>query len=101
MLPGTVSLLELASDTPLTWVYRIKHWCRSPLPAFPEVQLTLGNRVAEGNFVVSNFVLRGTHLGLFLGIPPAGKFVDAAGVSILRFEGPTRFATTWCMFSPP
>jgi predicted ester cyclase len=46
----------------------------------------LGNVIAEGEFVVNNFRLQGTHRGPFLGVPESGKRVDVEGVTILRFR---------------
>lgn len=64
----------------------IKQWYRSLWTAFPDVQLTLGDIVAEGSFVANHFTLKATHLGPFLGNAPSGKSIEAAGVTILRFE---------------
>jgi steroid delta-isomerase-like uncharacterized protein len=64
----------------------IKAWYRGLWLAFPDLQLTIGNVVAEGDFVANNFSLQGTHLGEFLGVPATGKTVSFAGVTILRFK---------------
>ena len=63
----------------------IKQWYRSLWAAFPDVRITLGNLVAEGDFVANNFRLQGTHRGAFLGVPASGKRVDVEGVTILKF----------------
>lgn len=53
--------------------------------AFPDCQLTLDNLVAEGDKVACSFVVRGTHQGDFMGIPPIGKPINLTGATILRF----------------
>jgi len=63
----------------------IKQWYRSLWAAFPDCHLTLGNVVAEGDFVANNFRLTGTHRGVFLGTPASGRPIDVEGVTILRF----------------
>ncbi|MBI3959287.1 MAG: ester cyclase [Chloroflexi bacterium] len=52
--------------------------------AFPDMELTVEDQVAEGNAVVSRWTFRGTHQGELQGIPPTGKQVICSGVSIDR-----------------
>src|SRR5947207_4756558 len=51
--------------------------------AFPDLQWTIEELVAEGDKVASYNVWRGTHQGVFLGIPPTGKRVT---VSCMVFD---------------
>ena len=41
--------------------------------AFPDIALELEERVAEGDVVVSRYLMRGTHTGEWLGVPATGK----------------------------
>lgn len=43
--------------------------------AFPDLEWTIEDLVAEGQKVASSGFWRGTHQGMFLGIPPTGKRV--------------------------
>jgi steroid delta-isomerase-like uncharacterized protein len=43
--------------------------------AFPDLEWTIEEQVAEGDTLASYNVWRGTHQGVFLGIPPTGKRV--------------------------
>ena len=43
--------------------------------AFPDLEWTVEELVAEGEKVASYNVWRGTHQGVFLGLPPTGKRV--------------------------
>ena len=43
--------------------------------AFPDLEWTIEEQVAEGDKVACYTVWRGTHQGVFLGIPPTGKRV--------------------------
>jgi steroid delta-isomerase-like uncharacterized protein len=55
--------------------------------AFPDVQITIEEQVAEGDTVATRWTARGTHQGELLGVPPSGNRVEVAGVTISRIEG--------------
>jgi steroid delta-isomerase-like uncharacterized protein len=52
--------------------------------AFPDVQITVEDLIAEGDKVVMRYSWRGTHQGELLGIPATGKQVVGSGINILR-----------------
>jgi steroid delta-isomerase-like uncharacterized protein len=52
--------------------------------AFPDLELTIEDQVAERDRVVTRFTARGTHRGGLLGIPPTGRKVVVTGISIDR-----------------
>jgi len=53
--------------------------------AFPDLQLTIEDIIAEGQTVMARWSFRGTHKGDLSGIAPTGKQVTISGVSIARF----------------
>jgi steroid delta-isomerase-like uncharacterized protein len=53
--------------------------------AFPDLQLTIEDIIAEGQTVMVRWSCRGTHKGDLSGIAPTGKQVTISGVSIARF----------------
>jgi len=55
--------------------------------AFPDLQATVVDMVAEGDKVAHSFTLRGTHKGALMGIAPTGKQVTLTGTTISRFAG--------------
>ena len=55
--------------------------------AFPDAEVTIGNEIAEGDKVVVRWIVRGTHRGELLGIPPTGKQVAVTGITIYRLVG--------------
>jgi steroid delta-isomerase-like uncharacterized protein len=55
--------------------------------AFPDVQITIEEQVAEGDTVATRWTARGTHQGELLGVPPSGNRVEVMGVTISRIEG--------------
>jgi predicted ester cyclase len=52
--------------------------------AFPDLQFTIEDMIAEGDTVVVRYTTRGTHQGNFRGIPPTGKQVSGTGMFIDR-----------------
>ena len=62
--------------------------------AFPDVQLSVEEQVAEGDMVVTRWIASGTHQGEMMGIAPTGKRVRVAGTSVERVvEG--KIEETW------
>ncbi len=51
---------------------------------YPDLQLTVTRQIAEGDWVVTQVVMRGTHQGEWLGITPTGKAVEITAVNIDR-----------------
>jgi predicted ester cyclase len=51
---------------------------------YPDLSLTVTQQVAEGEWVVSHVVMRGTHQGAWLGIPPTGQAITITAVNIDR-----------------
>jgi len=55
--------------------------------AFPDIQFTIEDMIAEGDKVVSRLTIRATHKGEFMGIPPTGKQASITGIDIVRIVG--------------
>lgn len=67
---------------------------RMYLSAFPDLQMTIDDLIAEGDTVVVRLTGRGAQRGEFMGIAPTGKTISASAISIMRFrEG--RLAEEW------
>ena len=62
--------------------------------AFPDLQTTIDDQLAEGDKVMTRWTQRGTHRGEFMGIAPTGKHVTVTGITISRIEG-GKMAETW------
>ena len=57
------------------------------LQAFPDTQVTIHDQIAEGDKVTTRKILRGTHRGEFMGIPPTGKEIELLIIDIFRVTG--------------
>lgn len=55
--------------------------------AFPDFHTMIEDQVAEEDRVATRFRSTGTHRGPFAGIPPTGKRVTVAGITIQRLSG--------------
>lgn len=53
---------------------------------FPDIQWSLEEMVAEGDKVAARFVMRGTHRGVFSGVPASGKTINVQALNIYRFS---------------
>ena len=53
---------------------------------YPDMVVTVEGQVAEGDIVVTWFVMRGTHLGAFGGAPATGKTISLRGVNVQRIR---------------
>lgn len=52
--------------------------------AFPDLERTIEQIIAEGDKVVARWSAKGTHLGDFNGLPPTGNIVTSSGITIFR-----------------
>ena len=55
--------------------------------AFPDMQYTIEDMIAEGDKVALRWTLTGIHKGELMGIPPTGVPVSFKGNTIIRFAG--------------
>jgi steroid delta-isomerase-like uncharacterized protein len=53
---------------------------------FPDIHVTVEQTLAEGDWVATRNTWRGTHLGVFNGIPPTGKRIEITGIVLWRFN---------------
>ena len=65
--------------------------------AFPDLQVTVEEQVAEVHRVARRMTMRGTHRGELFGVPPTGKRVTMGGLDIVRVEG-NRLVEHWANF---
>ena len=65
----------------------LKDVLRGLRSAFPDMHWSVQEQIVEGDKVLSRFEWKGTHRGLFLGVPPTDRPVSVWGMVIDRFEG--------------
>ena len=62
----------------------LKYLVQTFRAAFPDLQFTVEDQVAEGDKVVTRWTMRGSNTGSFLGMPPTGRTVAVSGINIDR-----------------
>jgi steroid delta-isomerase-like uncharacterized protein len=55
--------------------------------AFPDLQESIEDVIADGDKVVTRVTVRGTHSGELMGIPPTGKRASWTAIAIFRVAG--------------
>lgn len=65
--------------------------------AFPDLQVTVEDVLAEGDKVVQRWSAHGSHQGELMGLAPSGKRISVAGITISRFEG-GKVAEEWELY---
>jgi predicted ester cyclase len=62
-------------------------WWASAHAAFPDMTFAVNLLIHQGDLVVSNWTLKGTHTGApFFGVAPSGDPVEINGTAILRMR---------------
>ncbi|MCK5239606.1 MAG: ester cyclase [Candidatus Thorarchaeota archaeon] len=54
--------------------------------AFPDIKYTVEDIIEDGDKLAAGWSAKGTHKGVFMGIPPTGKQVAFSGIEIIRIE---------------
>ena len=54
---------------------------------FPDIQWTLEEMITEGDTVAARFTMRGSHQGMFFGVPPTGKNIAVQAMNFYRLSG--------------
>jgi steroid delta-isomerase-like uncharacterized protein len=65
--------------------------------AFPDVQFTIDEQIAEGDKVVTRWSAHGTHKGELAGIPPTGKSATVTGMGVDRIVN-GKIVESWGLF---
>ena len=66
--------------------------------AFPDLQVTQADSVAEGDKVAFRWMMSGTHEGELMGIAPTGEKVTVMGIDIVRIGNDAEILDYWGEF---
>ena len=87
-------VLHLPGSPLIVGIEQAKQLMVTYTSAFPDLQLTTEDLVAEGDKVAIRNTWPGTHQGAFQGLPPIGKHVTFTGSDFFRFMG-GKIAEQW------
>jgi steroid delta-isomerase-like uncharacterized protein len=79
-----------APATPPEWVQGpegVRQAATELCTAYPDLDITHEDTLAEGDRVMIRWIMRGTHNGPLMGIPATGKPVTVAGIDVFRLAG--------------
>jgi predicted ester cyclase len=66
---------------------QVKELVAAVKAGIPDLRTEIVNLVAEGDVVVSRFIMTGTHTGSIMGEPPTGKKFSSRGLAYFRLTG--------------
>jgi len=75
---------DLASPEDIRGPEGVKEFASMYRNAFPDVQMSVQEQVAEGDLMVTRWIASGTHQGDIMGIAPTGNRVVVSGTSVER-----------------
>ena len=75
-------------DQDLQGLEEVKRRLARPFEAFPDLNVSVENAIAEGDKLVIRYTIRGTHQGETEEFgPPTQKRMELKGITMHRFEG--------------
>jgi steroid delta-isomerase-like uncharacterized protein len=72
----------------------LKHYVSIYRSAFPDIQDTVEDIVAEGDKVVVRWTSSGTHQGEFMGVAPTGRHLTFTGMRLFRIAD-SKIVESW------
>jgi steroid delta-isomerase-like uncharacterized protein len=82
--PGFVGH-DSSRPAPILGANGIKEYALTYRTAFPDLEISISEQIAEGDRVATRWEARGTHEGELFGVEPTGKQVTVTGITIDRY----------------
>jgi steroid delta-isomerase-like uncharacterized protein len=83
--PDFVQYLPGATE-PIRGPEGFGRWVAGLFEAFPDLEVPVEEILSEDERVVTRYLMRGTHQGSLMDIPPTGKRVEVAGMNVIRLS---------------
>jgi steroid delta-isomerase-like uncharacterized protein len=78
--------IDVARTEPMHGSDSVRRTFAYYLRAFPDLTITLDDRLIDGSRVALYWTWTGTHRGTFMNIPPTGHLVKVRGTSLIALE---------------
>lgn len=82
----TENVIMHASPADVVGIDSARAYYANYLTGFTDITFTIKDVFGMGNKIVKHWNFKGTHTGIFFGIPATGKVVDIDGVTLVRME---------------
>lgn len=82
----SANFIDHSGPANLQGIEGLKMFFRMMFTAFPDMHFTILKQIAEGDQVMTYKVFRGTHQGIFMGIPSTGNQVSIEVMDILTIH---------------
>lgn len=82
----TLTVIIHASPTDVVGIDSARAYFANYLTGFTEISFTIKDEFGMDDKLVKHWNFKGTHTGVFFGIPATGKKVDIDGVTLVRME---------------
>ncbi|MES2891958.1 MAG: ester cyclase [Bacteroidota bacterium] len=82
----TTNVVMHASPTDIVGIDSARAYYANYLTGFSGITFTIKDVFGMENKLVKHWNFKGTHTGIFFGIPPSNKKVDIDGVTLVRME---------------
>jgi steroid delta-isomerase-like uncharacterized protein len=82
----SITWLNIAMEETYRGKSEVRVFLRKLFAAFPDLNFEVTYKIARGDNVAEQWVIRGTHRGTFMGIPPTGKPVEIPGMSMAELR---------------
>jgi steroid delta-isomerase-like uncharacterized protein len=81
-----ITWLNIAMEETYRGKAEVRVFLRKLFTAFPDLNFEVTYKIARGDNVAEQWVIRGTHRGTFMGIPPTGQRVEIPGMSMAELR---------------
>ncbi len=75
------------NDAPLNSREAVAEFYQGMFEGFPDLEIEVTNRFVTDDAIILEVILRGTHDGIWAGIPPTGRRVEVPACAIYTFDG--------------